>query len=231
MPTNDILALVEACPEAATADEAYVAALVESAKAFIVDYCNLPAFPDFTRGRFAGGTEAAVDLTALGANTLRVALHGGAWREVALDLAACTGGAATAAALEEAIQAVADGDYVWSAVEVAWSETAETYTVTSPVYGEGSTVAVSFDPSTPQVAMAMRLAAEFGGVATPGTGRDAGLDLICAQMVIDAVRHATVGPTQYLDGSVLPSEALALLRGDSPAKSLLLAHRRLMGVC
>lgn len=203
MSDATILALVQAAPDISTSDGDYVSSLIDKAKERIKLFCALSEFPALTQATVIGATGATEDISGLATNTIYVFVDQyTSWQEVALTLANCTGGNATAAELQAQIRATDVGDavaYLWSGITVAWDSTNTRYTVTHSVYGRDHSIGISFAGDEYHVAQAMRLAPQYGAQEHRGTDRDETLEAIAAQMVIDAYRRIKLEPEGYDD--------------------------------
>jgi hypothetical protein len=223
------LAIVQAAPDISTNDSAYVTSLVGQCMDFVSTYCCLDRFPDSAQGTSVSAASASTDLSALSSNTLLIAADGISYTEVELTLASCTTGAATATELQTQIQDVNDENYLWAAATVTWDATATQYTITSPIYGSDSRIAVSFTSDEWHVAQAMKLGRAFGGVETPGGEQDDELEAVAAQMTINAYRRIKLAPSDYdTAGNRAAQLNSAFWAEDEMIKRLLLPRRRII---
>jgi hypothetical protein len=223
-----ILAIVQAAPDISTNDSTYVASLIGQCMDFVSTYCCLDRFPDLAQGTSVSAAGASTDLSGLSSNSLLVAADGYSFSEIEITLANCTTGAATATELQTQIRAVNDENYLWAATSVSWDATATQYTITSPVYGADSRVAVAFLSDEWHVAQALKIGRAFGGVETPGGEQDDELEAVAAQMAVNAYRRIKLSPSDY-DTTADRQAQLnsAFWSEDEMVKRLLLPRRRL----
>jgi hypothetical protein len=224
-----ILAIVQAAPDISTNDSAYVTSLIGQCMDFVSTYCCFERFPDSAQGTSVSASAASTDLSSLSSNTLMVEVDGISFTEVELTLASCTTGALTAAELQTQIRDVNDENYLWAAATVAWSAATTQYTITSPIYGADSRIAVSFLSNEWHVAQAMKLGRAFGGVETPGGEQDDELEAVAAQMAINAYRRIKLAPSDYDTATDRAAQLnSAFWNEDEMIKRLLLPRRRII---
>lgn len=230
MGTADILASVQAAADILTDDATYIADLIERAKRFLKQTCQLVEFPLHSQGTSVSGASATEDISGLSAATFGISLHGSPFFEVTLTLANCDSGANTAAEMQTQIRAVDTGgtsdNFVWDNVTVAFATTK--YTITDVTFGADSEVNVSFEADEYHVAQATKLGPTFGGIETRGTERSLDLEQVCAQMVIDAYRRIHLSAGDYEDAAsrdAVLKEAFRTM--DADTRKLALANRRI----
>lgn len=212
MSTADILARVQQAPDISTDNAAYVGGLITKAQAAIARTCNFPGyqFPILSQGYLQSGASPSTDISALTTNAFWLSVNGGDFVEINPTLANCTSGAATAAELQAQIRAAYTvADYRWDSVAVAYSSSL--YTITSPTYGEQSSIRVRFPTDQYHVVAALKLSPLYGGKEVQGTADNDALDELCAQVVIDCYRGVKIVPENYegTDFAALVDHAMA----------------------
>jgi len=132
-------------------------------------------------GTSVSGAGASEDISAETDNKLMVSVDGNAPQEIELTLAGLNSGAAIAAAIQGAIQALGGA---FAAVTCAFAGTQ--YTVTSGTKGTGSAVEISNAPAG-SIAEELKLGTVNGGTETPGTGDAANIGAATAEEVAAAI--------------------------------------------
>ena len=167
-----ILTRVQSNPEISTDDGAYVADLIERAKAILKKECRLPVFPELAKGYSKSVASATENNSGLLSNELLVEVNGIGPYEINPTLTSCGTGANTATELQTVIRVVdADG---FDEVTVAFATTQ--YTITSGRYGEASSINVTFREDEKHVAQSMGLSPVFGGTEVVGAVYDAEME-------------------------------------------------------
>ena len=220
-----ILTRVQANPEIGTAHEEYVADLVTRVKQFITDYCRLPRFPELGRGFSQGGPNPATDLTAFPAATLRIAVNGSAFADIALGTACCTDAAATAAELQAQIRAVDAPGFDEVAVSYNGTAPEDYFLLKSGRYGEESQVVVRFGPLAPEAARALKLSPAYGGVEQRGGAASPALEDLAVTLTEQWYRR--LGAEGLEQGRLPDGTQLTAGDVDPYVLRVLQRHRRL----
>ena len=176
-----ILAEVQLNPEIGTDDASFVTSVIQRAARFLCSQVHVDRYPELTQGYSQSGESASTDISSLSTNELLVSIDDDQFQTVELTLSNCTTGANTATELQTQIQAVGVESYKFATVAYSGTQ----YTITSPTYGEGSIVAVSYDTEYEHVAQALKLSPSFGGTEYAGGAGEQEYD----DMVVRLVEH------------------------------------------
>lgn len=182
-----VLTLVQLNPEIGTDDSTYVSRLVDCAKEFVRSYCNLPVFPELAAGYSKSATGGTADISGIDTNIFIISVNGSPQAKIALDLANCTTGAATATEMQTQIRAVETDLYGFDEVTVTYS--GGVHTITSGRYGERSEVRIWFEELNKHVCQALKLSPTYGGTERVGIAQDDGLVQATASLVEQMYRR------------------------------------------
>lgn len=182
-----VLSLVQLNPEIGTDDSDYVSRLVDCAKEFVRSYCNLPVFPELAAGYSKSASGGTADISGLATNSFIISVNGSPQAEIALNLANCTTGAATATEMQTKIRAVDSDLYGFDEITVTYS--GGYHTITSGRYGERSEVLVWFEELNKHVCQALRLSPTYGGTQRRGMAQDDALVQATASLVEQLYRR------------------------------------------
>jgi hypothetical protein len=200
----DITSKVLLNPEIETSriPETYIDEIVKTCKKYIIDYCNLHAFPEYSKGYLISGEDAAEDVSGLSNDSFRISINGSGLTVITLDLSSCDTGENTAAEIEENIQMV-DGVYGFSEVEVTFDSTSSQYTITSGRYGDNSTIniqTIDNSDSNRELIRYLKLSPEYGAKSFSGAFDDDDIIYACIQMSIQKAKE--VGVEGLKSGSI-----------------------------
>lgn len=216
-----VLSRVQLNPEILTANTAYVTDLVARVENFIVSHCHLSQFPSLSQGYSKSNTSATEDISGLATNEIVVNVNGASAETVALTLANCISGAATATELQTQIRAV---DVVgFEEVTVAYSGTQ--YTITSGRYGAASSIVVTFADGYEDVARAMKLSPTYGGTELPGSEVNAVLEDAAVMQV--EIMYRKLGVEGFKSGAVPWGVSFTMHDMDPVVKDILNNNRGL----
>ena len=219
-----ILSRVQANPSIGQNNPEYVADLVERAKDFIVAFCNLKFFPEFSAGYTVSGEGAEQDITFAETNSLLVKVNKSPFMEIHLDLSNCTSGDDTASELQSAIQA-ASNSYGFPEVTAFYDSTAASYTILSGRQGDYSCVQIRFNDTESDVGQLLNLSPEFGAFEFYGSYSCKPLE-DAAVMLAEAF-YRKLGLEGISQGSIPGGISFSEVQLDPKIQSILLRYRRL----
>lgn len=202
----------------------YLEDLVDRAKSFVVAFCRLPAYPESRYGYCLGGEDALEALTGLSTATFFVAVNGSGFRPASILLADCTGGEATANALQTAIRSVST-EFGFDEVAVSFDSSSSRYLAQSGRIGTASEVYFGFEESAKHVAMATRLAREFGAYTEKGGSLNPALE--DATVALVETMYRKLGLEGLQSGSIPGGVSFNAHDIDPWILSILLANRKL----
>jgi hypothetical protein len=175
--------------------------LIERVADSVTAYCNLPYWPDSNQGGYSESKDSPTeDISSLTNNAFFISVDGSAKYEIELTLANCTSGANTASEMQTQIRAeITDTNhsdyYIFQNVTVAYASSK--YTVTSPTFGEGSSVKITFQAPNIDLGINLGLSAIYGGEERIGSKRDQELEDIVEQISLNAWRKLQLAPDTY----------------------------------
>jgi hypothetical protein len=178
---SEILTAVQLNPEIGTDDASFVTSVIRRAARFLVSQVHVSRYPELSQGYSVSGASASTNISALTENEILVSIDDGNLNTIELTLGSLTSGAAIATELQTQIRAVGVGSYKFVTVTFADSK----YTITSPIFGEGSTVFVGYQAEREHVAQALQLSPDFGGIEFAGGDGESEYD----DMTIRLVQH------------------------------------------
>lgn len=209
MATSDILAIVNKYPDIGTANANYVGELIELAKESAVAIRGLPYWPEADAAGYSeGAASGSINISALTEESLLIRIDGSDQiRITGIVLASCTTGSATATEVQRAIRAELNSDSAgyrsFISAAVVYADTK--YTITSPSFGEESSVVVEADDKYFRVAEAMKLGRTYGGKEYAGVWNDSALERAVAELTAAVYRAYRMLPEMYKER---PDEAL-----------------------
>lgn len=175
----ELLTAVQLNPEILTDDASFVTDIIDRAGRYICDAVGLERYPDGGQGESVSGASPSTDISSLATGEILVSIDGSQFYEISLELANCTTGLLTAAEFQTQLQAVDVGPFKFATVTYANS----LYTITSPTYGEGSSVSVSYDTEYEHVAYSLKMSPDFGGEEFAGSDAKAEYDDVTIRLV------------------------------------------------
>lgn len=220
-----LLTKLQLSPEIGTENASYAAWCLDMAAAYILEYCQIPVYPELSQGYTKSGTTPSTNISALSTNRLMVTVNGSGFQPIEPALASCTSGAAIATELQAKIRAYTD-IAGFDEVTVTYTATsgAEHYTLTSGRYGEGSVVGVAFEENEKHVAQALKLGVVYGGEVHYGGTLDKEIDKACVMLAQSLyARQGAEGMTSMSVGGA----SMAFANLDPVVKSILGKRRRL----
>ena len=182
-----VLSRVQLNPELSSADAAFLGDLVMRAKDFVASYCNLPAFPELSRGYSKSNTGASTNISELDSFVFTLSVNGSDYHTVDLDeyiedVAVLVTGDLIASNLQNAINDCVTDDY-WGFDEVTVAYSGTQYTIMSGRYGEHSEILISFSEAQKHLCKALKFSPAYGGTHVPGMAYDEDIESIGVALV------------------------------------------------
>jgi hypothetical protein len=159
-----ILAKVQLNPEILTDHQAFVESRIDAAAEFLVDAVGLRRYPELVQGYSQSAASPSEDITGLATSELLISVDGELWHTLEVPLAGLNSGASIASALQTEIRDIDKGAYKFTTVTFA----SGVYTITSPTYGEESSVYVEQPIDYEELAQALGLSPIYGGIEIEG---------------------------------------------------------------
>lgn len=159
-----ILAKVQLNPEILTDNQTFIESRIDAAAEFLVNAVGLRRYPELVQGYSQSSASPSEDITALATSEILISVDGGLWYTIELDVTGLNSGAAIASALQTEIRAIDEGSYKFTVVSFA----SGVYTITSPTYGEDSSVYVEQVTDYEDLANALGLSPIYGGIEIEG---------------------------------------------------------------
>jgi hypothetical protein len=159
-----ILAKVQLNPEILTDNQSFIESRIDAAAEFLVNAVGLRRYPELVQGYSQSATSPSEDITGLATSEILISVDGGLWYTIELDVTGLNSGAAIASALQTEIRAIDEGSYKFTTVSFA----SGVYTITSPTYGEDSSVYVEQVTDYEDLAQALGLSPIYGGIEIEG---------------------------------------------------------------
>lgn len=179
----EILAKVQLNPEILDEHTEFVQNRIDSAAEWLYNAVGLPRYPELVEGHSKSKTGASTDITGLSTNELQISINGDSWYTLEITLAGANTGSLIAAELQTQIRAIDTGAYKFATVTFDGTNTQ--YTITSPTFGEGSSVVVFGAADQEEIAQDLGFSPMYGG-----TEIDGGEDLpLYDDMVVRLVQH------------------------------------------
>jgi hypothetical protein len=179
----ELLTAVQLNPEIGADDSEFINSVIQRASRFLVSQVHLDRYPELAQGYSESGGSAATDLESTSTNELLIALDGDDYHTITMTLAGLTTGAAIATEIQAKIRAVGTGDYKF--ITCDYDGSTGKYIITSPTYGEQSSVSVSYNAEAEHVSQELKFSETYGGVERVGGNGDIEYD----DMVIALVTH------------------------------------------
>lgn len=159
-----ILAEVQLNPEIGTDDASFVTSVIDRSARWLINQVGLPRYPELAQGYSQSGSSPSTDISAIATNEFLISVDSENWHTVELTLAGLTSGAAIATEIQTQIQAIDDGPYKF----VTCTYTNSLYTITSPTYGESSSVYLEATNDYEHVLLNLKLSPLYGGDEVEG---------------------------------------------------------------
>lgn len=159
-----ILAKVQLNPEILTENQTFIEDRIDAAAEFLVNSIGLRRYPELVQGYSLSAVSVSTDITSLTTAEILISVDGEIWQTIEIDVTGLSSGALIAAALQAEIRAVDSGAYKFVTVAFAGTQ----YTITSPSYGELSSVYVEQVTDKEDLAQALGLSPIYGGTEVEG---------------------------------------------------------------
>ena len=159
-----ILAEVQLNPEIGTDDASFVTSVIDRAARWLINQVGLPRYPELAQGYSQSGATPSTDISGIATNEFLISVDGETWHTVELTLGGLTTGSAIATEIQTQIQAIDDSAYKF----VTCDYTNSLYTITSPTYGEHSSVYLEATDDYEHVLLNLKLSPLYGGDEVEG---------------------------------------------------------------
>ena len=168
--SDAILEEVQLNPEIGTDDASFVTSVINRNARWLIDQVGLPRYPELAQGYSQSGSSPSTDISGISTNEFLISVDSMTWNTVELTLAGLTSGSAIAAEIQTQIQAIDDGPYkfVTCSYHNGGSNPHYIYTITSPTYGEHSSVYLEATNDYEHVLLNLKLSPMYGGDEVEG---------------------------------------------------------------
>lgn len=164
----DIAARVKLNPNVSDREPAVVDDVVRCVEDWLTGVLNMPEGIRRAKAYSLSGVNAAEDVSGLESGELWLGVNGFYPKQVTLDLAGLTTGAAIASALQTAIRALDAGTGVYEGITVSFDGETKQYRIEGDRYGRGAYINVNYQAGKHHLARALQLSPEFGGTEAEG---------------------------------------------------------------